>query len=303
MRALWLSPMAGALLGASAVHDTRADESLPPAVQPDVSIECPRCLPGHWSSEPFRPFVSLTMVAGYLYLKPRLSLGYGRPFSQWAGIDVTPLVTPAYVGGFSGLHLQISWFELRAGARVVHAFEHQFLPLQPSYNLVDLAEFTGRPANYLDLEAEISAAIPAGPGDILVLGTASSIQFVPAGDEVYDENLRVIVRPPPVYRARLGYGLKVLPERNAMVGPVAEVLEIPGRSAQVYRAGLVATFDIDDHLQAVGVLVVPVVSPDSLGLAGADYTELGIRYRWATGHADAPREVIPGESSAFSLPR
>jgi len=257
----------------------------------------------HWTSEPYRPFVSLTAVAGYLYLKPRLSLGYGRPFSLWGGLDVTPLVTPDYAGGYSGLHLQIPWFDLRAGARAVHSFSHQFLPAQPFYTLVDLAETYGRNANYVDVEVEGAAAVPVGPGDVLALATVSAIQFVPAGDEVYDEALHAIVTNAPVYRGRLGYALRILPERNLQVGVVGEVIDIPDRKAQVYRAGVVATFDIDDHLQAVGLLVIPVRSPDSLGLAGADYTELGIRYRWATGHAHPPQEtILPEQESAMSLP-
>jgi hypothetical protein len=291
--------LAGALLVALA-PSARADEP-PPAATPtpvDTSIECPRCHPEHWTSEPYRPFFSLTAVVGYLYLKPRFSFGYGRPYALWGGIDVTPIGTTSYVGGYSGLHLQVPYFDFRAGARAVHAFEHQLLPQQPSYTLVDLAEIIGRPANYLSLEAEISGAIPAGPGDILVLATAESIQLVPAGYDVYDETLHVIVSPPPVYRGRLGYAARFLQERNLQVGVVGEVIEIPGRQAQVYRAGVVATFDIDDHLQAVGLLVVPVLGPDSLGLAGADYTELGIRYRWATGHEHPPQEVIPPEEES-----
>jgi hypothetical protein len=212
------------------------------------------------------------------------------------------MVTPDYAGGYSGLRLQIPWFDFRAGARAVHAFQHQFLPQQSSYTLVNLDEVIGRPSNYLSLEAEISGAIPAGPGDVLLLATAESLQLVPAGYDVYDEALRVIVSPPPVYRGRVGYAARFLQERNLQVGVVGEVIEIPDRQSQVFRAGVVATFDIDDHLQAVGLLVVPVHSPDALGFAGADYTELGIRYRWATGHEHPPQEVIPPEEESAMAP-
>jgi hypothetical protein len=243
------------------------------------------------------------MDGGYLYLKPRFSLGYGRPFALWGGIDATPIITPDYAGGYSGLRLQIGWFDLRAGARAVHAFQHQYLTPKDAFNLVDLAEITGHPSNYVSLEAEAAAAIPAGPGSLLVLGTASSVQLVPAGYDVYEENLHVIVSPPPVYRGRVGYALRFLPEGNAEVGVVGEVLEIPNRKTQVVRAGVVATFKIDDHLDAVGRIVVPVWGPDSIGFAGADYSELGIRYRWATGHAHVPEELVsPGEDTALALP-
>jgi hypothetical protein len=288
--------MAGTAWPASA----RADGSVATEATP---VQVPTMEPGHWTTEPFRLFASLRVDAGYLYLKPRLSLGYGRPFSSWAGVDLVPLVTPDYAGGYSGLHVQLDWFEVRAGARYVHAFMHQFLTPATSYNLVDLAEFTGHASAYLDLEAEAAAAIPAGPGHILLLGTASTIELVTSGYYVYDEALRVVVAPPLVYRGRVGYSVPFMPEHNARVGIVAEVIDIPNRGDQVYRAGLVAAFDIDDHLQAVANLLIPVYGPDSLGLLGADYTELGIRYRWATGHTHIPQERLPGtDETALARP-
>ena len=220
------------------------------------------------------------------------------------GIDAIPIVTPDYTGGYSGLRLQIAWFDLRAGARAVHAFQHQYLTPKDAYNLVDLSEITGHPSNYVSIEGEMAAAIPAGPGSVVVLATASSVQLVPAGYDMYEENLHVIVSPPPVYRARLGYALRLLAEDNAEVGVVAEVIEIPDRKTRVYRAGLVATFKIDDHLEAVGRIVAPITGPDSIGFAGADYSELGIRYRWATGHTHVPEEKIPPlQAEALPMPR
>jgi hypothetical protein len=301
--------MALAIAMGAGTGAARADEPATPSPTPTPSpisataegaLQCPRCFPEHWTSEDARFFVALRLDAGYLYLKPRFAFGFGKPFSGWAGIDVAPYVTPDSAGGYSGVHLQIDWFEARASGRLVHAFTRQFLSPQSSYNLVDLAELTGHPSNYVDLEAEVSGAIPAGPGSLLVLGTASSIQLVPAGYFVYDEALRVVVSPPAVYRARIGYSIPFMPERNARAGIVAEVLEIPDRKAQVYRAGVVATFDVDDHLQAIASFLVPVWGPDSLGFLGADYTELGIRYRWATGHAEPPREVVVPDEIALT---
>ncbi len=292
--------IAGIMAASAATGIARGDVPAPAPDTHEAWIQCPRCHPSHWTTEEARPFVSLRIDAGYLYFKPRLSFGYGKPFALWAGIDVAPLATPDYAGGYSGLRLQLPWFDIRAGARAVHAFLHQFLKQQDSYTLVDLAEITGHATNYLDFEAELAGAIPLGPGSILLLATASAIQSVPTGYDVYDENLRVIVRPPPVYRARAGYALRFLPEKNAQVALVGEVLEIPDRKTQVVRAGLVATFDIDDDFQAIATLVAPIVSPDSIGLAGADYTELGIRYRWATGHSHSPQERIPDEITAIA---
>jgi hypothetical protein len=299
--ALTLPTAGGRLAWADDSHAPAATTQAPKASwADDARISCPTCIPRYWSDDPARLFVSLRLDAGYLYLKPRFAFGYGKPFSLWGGIDAVPLVTPDSAGGYGGLRLQIEWFELRAGARYVHAFLHQFLTPKDQYTLVDLAEDTGHPSNYLALEAEVAAAIPVGPGAVLVTGTASSIQLVPAEYYVYDETLRVVVSPPPVYRARLGYALPFMAENNARLGLVGEVLDIPDRHGRVYRAGVVATFDIDDHLQAIATVVVPVWSLDSLGFLGADYTELGIRYRWASGEVHVPHEPIPSSGDTAS---
>lgn len=282
----------------------RADQPPPPPPPPPPQDSLPfPALPqwsepvyhaGHWESEEARPFISLRADVGYLYLKPRFSFGYGKPFVVWGGLDILPFALPDEVGGYSGLRVQLDWFELRAGARVVHALTRQYLTPKDSYNLLDLSQDNKRAADYLGLEAEASAAIPVGPGNILALFTASSIQFVPAGSYVYDETLRVVISPPPVYRGRLGYSLTFGHEHTARLGLLGEVVEIPDRNAQVVRVGLIGSFDIDDHLQLVATVMVPVYSPDSLGLLGADYTELGVRWRWATGHTHAvPHERNP----------
>jgi hypothetical protein len=101
---------------------------------------------------------------------------------------------------------------------------------------------------------------------------------------VYEETLHVITNPPAIYRARTGYALRLGNEGNARVGLVAEVLDLPGRNELLYRGGVIASFGFDDHLEALGLLVFPIISRDSLGIAGGDFAELGLRYRWATGH-------------------
>jgi hypothetical protein len=278
-------------------RSARAEDIAPPdAPLPFPGIAqgaLPTMTPGHWAGETARLFMSLRFDLGYLYLKPLVSFGYGKPFYAWAGIDIAPFITPDEGGGYSGLRLQLDWFEIRAGGRFVHAFTRDYLRPQPSYTLVDLYEAAGRPVNYLDLEAEASAAIPAGPGNILALFTVESIQLAPAGTEVFDETLHVIVSPPPVYRARLGYSLILGREHAGRLGLLAEDIEIPDREARVIRVGVTGSFDIDDHLQFVATVLIPVYGPDSLGLLGADYTELGLRYRWATGQSHIPQPLGP----------
>jgi hypothetical protein len=250
---------------------------------PEQAPELPAMHPGYWSRADARPFLATTIDVGFLYLRPRLSLGYGKPFTFWGGLDVNPLATSTGVGAYGGLRLQFPWFDVRVGARGFYAFNHEFLPPQAHYNTIDLNETVGSKSEYVTLEAEISGGIPAGPGSILFVLSASAVEGVPSGSYVYEETLRVITNPPAIYRARTGYAVRLGSEGAARVGVVGEVLELPGRDERVYRAGIVASFAIDDHLEALGLLVVPVWGPDSIGIAGGDFGELGIRYRWATG--------------------
>jgi hypothetical protein len=234
---------------------------------------------------PRRAFVASTIDAGYLYARPRLSLGYGRPFSTWVGLDLNPLVTNTGYGGYGGARFAIPYADLRVGAREFLAFNHNFLAPRDHYGALDLNSTIGDKSRYLTLEAELSGAVPAGPGSILFVLTASSVRGVPEGLYVYEETLRVIAAPPWIWRTRLGYAVRLGREGNASVGVVGEVLGLPGRHEHVYRAGVVASFAVTRQLEALFTLVLPILSPDSIGIAGGDIAQLGIRFRWATGLA------------------
>jgi hypothetical protein len=283
MRAFLLS---GSIVGLVAVGDAaRADQGAPTDIDTAaIPMQVPIMQPGHWDRGNMRLFAATTLDAGYLYLRPRLSVGYGKPFILWAGLDANPIATSTGVGAYGGLRVQVPWFDVRVGARGFRAFQHTFLAPQAQYDTVSFLNATGSTSQYVTLEAELSGGIPAGPGSVLLVLTASSVQAVPSGYYVYEETLRVITNPPAIYRARVGYALRLGSEGNIRVGLVGEVLDLPARSDFVYRAGVVASFGIDDHFEALGLLVFPVSSPDSLGIAGGDFGELGIRYRWATGH-------------------
>jgi hypothetical protein len=249
----------------------------------DMAPKMPMVHSGYWERGDARLFASSTIDLGYLYLRPRLSLGYGRPFTLWTGVDMNPIVTSTGIGAWGGLRVQTPWFDIRVGARPFYSFQYNYLVRQAEYSTINLDTNTGMNSKYVTLEAELSGGIPAGPGSILLVLTASSVQGAPSGMDVYEETLRVITEPPEIFRARTGYALRLGAEGAAKVGVVGEVLELPRRHDQVWRAGVVASFAIDDHLEALGLLVLPVASPDSIGIAGGDFGELGLRYRWATG--------------------
>jgi hypothetical protein len=236
-----------------------------------------------WREGAPRWFASSTIDLGYLYLRPRGSVGYGKPFNTWIGLDANPILVRTGLGAYGGLRFALPFVDLRVGARYFSAFEHAFLAPQPMYTRLDL-DRTGRPrAYYLTLEAELSAQVPLGPGEILAVASVSSVEYVPAGSYVFEETLRVMVAPPYVWRARGGYAFKLGEHGQYSIGVVADVLGVPRRDdAITVRTGPVLRFALSRHLEVRGSFVATVASPDRLGLVGGDFTELGLRYRVAT---------------------
>ena len=91
-----------------------------------------------------------------------------------------------------------------------------------------------------------------------------------------------VIAESSVWRVRTGYALRFGQEGNAVVGVVGEVLGLPGRDAHVIRAGLLGRFAVSRSVEAIGLFVPPIHSPDSIGIAGGDFAELGVRWRWAS---------------------
>jgi hypothetical protein len=106
---------------------------------------------------------------------------------------------------------------------------------------------------------------------------------VPAGDDVFEETLHVIVRPPWVWRGRIGYIFRFGAYGQHSIGLIGEVLDVPMRPDGVtVRAGPIIRFVLSRRVELRGSFVIPLVSPDSIGIVGGDFGELGVRYRWAS---------------------
>lgn len=236
-----------------------------------------------WNEGRTRAFAAGTLDVGWTYVRPRLSLGYGKPFATWVGVDLNPIVSARGFGGYGGLRLALPRFDLRVGPRYFFAFNREYLNPQGSYNRLDLDSTAGNPARILTFEAEFEASLPGGPGDFIVLGSVSYVTNVPKGQYVFEETLRVIVDPPLVWRARGGYVFRFGTSRQHSAGLVADVLNVPGRDdSTTVRAGPVIRVVLSRRVEVRGTFVPTIISPDHLGLVGGDFTELGFRYRWAS---------------------
>jgi hypothetical protein len=286
----------GALLACAATRGASAAEPTPAVPPPsldqrpplgifptsDDALVDPR-MARSWGTLPARAFVSTTIDLGFVYARPRVSLGYGRPFTSWFGLDANPIASKAGLGAYAGLRFEIPHFDIRAGARYFYAFEHTYLETKPHYSRLDLETTSGTKARTLTYEVEADAAIPAGPGAVLLRASASYVTGVPAGHSVFEETLHVIVEPPVVWRGRAGYVFTFGAHAQHSVGLVADFLDIPKREdSMTVRAGPVLRMTLSRRVDVRGTFVASLVSPDTIGLVGGDFTELGVRYRWAT---------------------
>ncbi|HEX3595492.1 MAG TPA: hypothetical protein VHU80_10330 [Polyangiaceae bacterium] len=236
-----------------------------------------------WGTLPPRFFVASTVDVGFVYARPRVSLGYGRPFTQWIGLDANPLATGAGIGAYGGLRFALPFGDLRVGPRYFYAFSHTVLDVKQRYYRLDLETAGGNPSRTLTYEAELDGSIPAGPGNVLLRGSVSYVTGVDEDHEVFEETLRVIVRPPLVWRARGGYAFRFGAYNQHSIGLVADVLDVPKRDDSItVRVGPVMRFVLSRRVEIRGTFVVTVTSPDRIGLIGGDFTELGVRYRWAS---------------------
>jgi hypothetical protein len=245
----------------------------------------------YWELGRTRPFLAGSAEAGFPYLRPRFAAGYGRPFWSWLGVEAYPLLSLGGVGQYFGGAAALPGFTLRGGARYFFPFERALLLPRDGYARTDLDLGEGPRADYLAYEAEATATAPLFSGSIFGVLTGYRVTRVPNGYYVFEESLRVVMEPPYVWRARLGY-LLALSENGAIrVGAAGEVIGLPGREAFVVRAGLLGSVSISAELDVQVALIPVLASPDNLGLAGGDFGQLGIRYRFATGSAPDPERL------------
>ncbi|HEY6081098.1 MAG TPA: hypothetical protein VIW29_19925 [Polyangiaceae bacterium] len=236
-----------------------------------------------WGTLPARYFAATTVDLGFVYVRPRLSLGYGRPFTSWFGVDANPIATTNGLGAYGGLRLEIPHVDLRVGPRYFSSFSHTYLPDQPSYERIELERDVGEPAHVLTWEAELDLSTNLGPGRALLRGSVSYLMGVPEDHHVFEETLHIIVDPPLVWRTRLAYVFAFGGLNQHSIGPAVDILDVPKRDDTLtVRVGPIVRVQLSRRVDVRGSFIFTVVSPDRIGLIGGDFTELGLRYRWAS---------------------
>lgn len=288
IRACWLSVMTLGMTSSVRAAEPSGEkfpDAKPPLAllpTPEDALMDPR-MARSWGTLPPRAFVATTVDVGFVYLRPRLSLGYGRPFTEWIGWDANPIAMTSGLGAYTGLRLEIPHLDLRIGPRYFASFNHTYLPAQASYSRLDLESNSGNPSRTLTYEAELDLNFDLGPGRLLLRGSVSYVSGVPDGYNAFEETLHIIVDPPLVWRTRLAYSFAFGGRKQHGIGAAVDLLDVPKRDdSRTIRIGPLVRLALSRRVDVRGSFIFTVVSPDRIGLAGGDFTELGIRYRWAS---------------------
>lgn len=252
----------------------------------------------YWQLGRPRGFLAWTLEAGYAYVKPKFAAGYGQPYWSFVGVDAHPLISISQAGSYFGLSAALPGLTFRFGARYVYPFKSTFLIPRDSYTQLDTSLDEGPRADYLAWEAELGVTRPLWAGSVFGVVTGYRVELAAQDFFLYEESLRVVIKPPYVWRARLGYLLSLGAKGAIRVGPTAEVVGLPQRKDYVVRGGVVASVAINAHLEAQASLIPVLSSPDNLGRKGGDFGQLGVRFRWATQSTPDPARV-----RAFRLSR
>lgn len=267
--------------GAQDPADLPSTSGEPPPVPSGIDLLQKR---SYWArSAAARPFLSALMDLGVIYFRPSLALGVGKPHWSWLGIEAYASVSPSGGAEYLGLRAALPSVEIRGGARYAFSTSQYFLEPRASYTRRDTELMQGPPSRYVAGEIEVSGSIPLLGGSLFGVATGYAVLGTPRGFYLYEEALHAVMKPPYLYRARLGYMAEMDRFGELRLGAAAEVLGNPGRDSLVVRIGPVLAVSLTHHLDAVGTVMVVAATPDQLGLLGADLGQLGLRYRWATG--------------------
>ncbi|MBN4050237.1 hypothetical protein JYT28_00615, partial [Desulfobulbus sp. AH-315-M07] len=212
---------------------------LPPSTGGDTALRV-----GLEQDKPFwrksgrsRYFLASTFEFGVLNVRPTLAIGYGRPHYRWFGLETQAAISRRGGTEYIGLLGKLSGFSARVGLRYVFPLDQRLLAPKERYVREDLETERGGKSRYLATEAEMAASFTAPGGNIFVVASAYALLGLPDDRFVFEESLRVVIDPPLMWRARLGYLFHIGWEGTMRIGAAGEVIGLPQRKSLVVRAG------------------------------------------------------------------
>lgn len=236
-----------------------------------------------WESGKARPFMAAVFDVGVIFARPTLQLGYGKPHLHWIGAEGYTSLSTGGLASYGGVRGSYAFFDVRGGARYNATIDQSFLEPRDDYTLDESEYETGPRSVYVAIEGEGSLSFPMPGGSGVLVGTVVHTLAVPDDMYVWEDSFNVIMAPPWLWRGRAAYRVDVGRFDTMKFGGAVDLIGLPGRDAVVARVGPTLSVSLTHHLEAIGAALLVVHSPDELGLRGADFGQIGLRYKWATG--------------------
>lgn len=234
-----------------------------------------------WQSKRATPFVSLASDLGFIYARPRLTLGYGAPFWQFVGLDLHWLSTNSFTQPYVGWRASLPFLDVQTGVRYTYPFDRRIMPRRDSHDAEDLdLDRGGKRSSYFAADLEVTLTLPVLHGGAF-LSTHATYVDAPRGIHLYEETSRVVMAPPFVLMSRVGYVYGFGESRDVKLGAVVEHVVATGRPESVVRAGPLALVTFNKHLEGLAIFSPVILSPDNLGLEHGTYAFVGVLHRWA----------------------
>ncbi len=237
----------------------------------------------YWSAGESRPFLGAVFETGGISVRTELDAGWGRPHYSWIGGEVTSSLSLRGLSAFTGVRGVLPFGSVRFGGRYVVNIQQRFIEDFPQITRPMLEVDEGPRSRYASLDGEVQFEIPLPVGKLGGVASAHGLFGIPEGYFVFEDALRMVAAGPFITRGRIQYLAGIGDPATFRVGGIVEVMGDPQREAVWFRTGPAVAVSLTHHLEAVGVAALTLLSPDEIGLAGADLGQIGLRYRWATG--------------------
>ncbi len=237
----------------------------------------------YWAAGKPRWFLASDFDVGVISFRPQAHLGWGRPHDSWGGLEVTPQVSLSGVSLYAGPTISVPGITLRGGARYFASADRYLLQERETYTREQLEIEVGPLSRFLSVEGELSLDIPLPLGSLNATASVHYLNGVPEPFNVFEQSLRVVVDPPLVWRSRTAYLVGLGKYETMRLGGLLEFVGVPKRDEVMVRVGPAMTVSLTHHLQAVAAASFSIESKDNIGLESADFGQISLRYRWATG--------------------
>lgn len=236
----------------------------------------------YWALGQPRPFLAAIFDVGGIFLKSELQAGYGKPHYTWLGATASSKMTLGGVTLSAGVKGQWKSVDLSVSARSFTSTDQHLLRRADIYYESDPTIIDTPKSVYQALDADLAVTSEVPGGTLAIEARGLALFGVQDGYDVFEDNLRAVVRPPFVWQTKLSY-LAWPTWRAFAVGGSVELIGVPGRDVLVFRTGPVISLSLTDHLQAIGAAAFALFYHDELGLSGSDLGQIALRYRWASG--------------------